>query len=276
MAIEVTLRWVPLGGTLDPDNRWVVFSTLMPWEELEETYTSQFSPTTGAPAKSLRLAFGVLFIKQRLGLTDEETVEQIRENAYMQFVLGFTGYSSKATTSYPGKDLLPIDQGITLNVSFGKGFAAQPLWRTLGLMFMPYSWIILIIPGLYGIYVFKAWGKFQREKSDQPIVVSYAPPKDLAAALAGTVTKSRELVPLVSKKLANLQDRINKQLFKSGYCKSKNLMQLRTKSYNNMPSFIGWTIFTLENAAFSGFIDILGCFLLSCRLMSTLSHFLSF
>jgi len=28
--------------------------------------------------------------------TDEETVEQIRENAYMQFFLGFAGYSSKA------------------------------------------------------------------------------------------------------------------------------------------------------------------------------------
>jgi hypothetical protein len=87
---------VPFGGTLDPDNRWVVFSALMPWEELEETYAPQFSPTTGAPAKSVRLAFGALFIKQRLGLTDEETVEQIRENAYMQFFLGFAGYSSKA------------------------------------------------------------------------------------------------------------------------------------------------------------------------------------
>lgn len=28
----------PFGGTLDPDNRWVIFSSLMPWEELEETY----------------------------------------------------------------------------------------------------------------------------------------------------------------------------------------------------------------------------------------------
>jgi IS5 family transposase len=51
------------------------FSPLMPWEELEETYASQFNPTTGAPAKPVRLAFGALFIKQRLGLTDEETVE---------------------------------------------------------------------------------------------------------------------------------------------------------------------------------------------------------
>jgi len=53
----------------------------MPWEELEETYAPQFNPTTGTPANSVRLAPGALFIKQRLGLSDEETVGQIRENA---------------------------------------------------------------------------------------------------------------------------------------------------------------------------------------------------
>ncbi len=79
---------MPFGGTLDSDNRWVVFSTLMPWEELEETYAPQFSPTTGAPARSVRVAFGALSIKQRLGLTDEETVEQIQENAYMRVPRG--------------------------------------------------------------------------------------------------------------------------------------------------------------------------------------------
>ena len=68
-------------GALDSDNRWVLFSSLMPWEELEETYAPQFNPTTGAPAMPVRPAFSALFIKQRLGLPDEETVEQIRENA---------------------------------------------------------------------------------------------------------------------------------------------------------------------------------------------------
>jgi hypothetical protein len=28
---------VPLGGKLDSDNRWVIFSSLMPWVELEQT-----------------------------------------------------------------------------------------------------------------------------------------------------------------------------------------------------------------------------------------------
>jgi IS5 family transposase len=108
---------VPFGGTLDPANRWVLFSSLMPWEELEATYAPQFSPTTGAPAKPVRLAFGALFIKQRLGLTDEETMEQIRENAYMQYFLGFTGYSSKA----------PFDP--SMMVHFRKRFSEEELSR---------------------------------------------------------------------------------------------------------------------------------------------------
>jgi hypothetical protein len=107
----------PFGGTLDPEIRWVLFSALMPWEELEATYAPQFSPTTGAPAKPVRLAFGALFMKQRLGLTDEETVEQIRENAYMQFFLGFAGYSSKA----------PFDP--SMMVHFRKRFSQDDLSR---------------------------------------------------------------------------------------------------------------------------------------------------
>jgi hypothetical protein len=42
------------------------------------------------------VAFGALYIKQKLGLTDEETVHQIRENAYMHYFLGFAGYVAKA------------------------------------------------------------------------------------------------------------------------------------------------------------------------------------
>jgi transposase, IS5 family len=74
---------VPFGGTLDPDIRWVIFSTLMPWEKLEELYALQFNPKTDVLAKPIRLAFGSLFIKYRLVLSDEESVEQIRENASM-------------------------------------------------------------------------------------------------------------------------------------------------------------------------------------------------
>jgi hypothetical protein len=100
------------------DNRWVIFSSLMPWEELEQAYALPFISKAGAPAKPVRLAFGALFIKQRLGLTDKETVEQIRENAYMQFFLGFAGYSSKA----------PLDSSMNLLPKAVRPWCSK-LWR---------------------------------------------------------------------------------------------------------------------------------------------------
>jgi transposase, IS5 family len=50
----------------------------------------------GAPAKSFRMALGALIIKERLSTSDEETVEQIRENPYLQYFLGLSEYSDKA------------------------------------------------------------------------------------------------------------------------------------------------------------------------------------
>ena len=64
----------------------------MPREELEGTYAPQFNPTAGVQAKPISEAFVALFMKQRLDLSEEETVEQNLQNAYMQF---FLGYSSK-------------------------------------------------------------------------------------------------------------------------------------------------------------------------------------
>ena len=42
------------------------------------------------------MALGALIIKEKLGTSDEETVEQIRENPYLQYFLGLSEYSDKA------------------------------------------------------------------------------------------------------------------------------------------------------------------------------------
>jgi hypothetical protein len=39
----------------------------------------------GTPAKVSRIALGALIIKERLGVTDEETVTQIPENPFLQY-----------------------------------------------------------------------------------------------------------------------------------------------------------------------------------------------
>ncbi len=48
----------------------------------------------GAPAKPFRMALGALIIKEKLRISDRETVEQIRENPYLQYFLGMSNYSN--------------------------------------------------------------------------------------------------------------------------------------------------------------------------------------
>ncbi len=89
--------FLPFGGNLNPDNRWVKLAGLIPWKEFESTYSKSLKGSGfGPPAKSVRAAFGALIIKERLGTSDEETVEQVRENPYLQYFLGFKEYMDKA------------------------------------------------------------------------------------------------------------------------------------------------------------------------------------
>jgi hypothetical protein len=66
-------------GKLEKDNRWVVMSELIPWSEFESEYAENFSEIgLGASAKQFRIALGSLIIKEKLGISDRETVEQIK------------------------------------------------------------------------------------------------------------------------------------------------------------------------------------------------------
>lgn len=86
---------LPFDGALAADNRWVIKAELIPWDDIEGDYSDLFPSGTGNVAKPARIAFGALVIKETLGLTDEETVEQIRENPYLQYFLGYKKYTNK-------------------------------------------------------------------------------------------------------------------------------------------------------------------------------------
>lgn len=88
--------YLPFSGKLSSQNRWVKLAALIPWEDLEEDYASQFDARLGAPAKPFRMALGALIVQERLGLTDRETVEQIAENPYLQYFLGLSEYQLQA------------------------------------------------------------------------------------------------------------------------------------------------------------------------------------
>jgi hypothetical protein len=88
--------FLPFGGQLSGDNRWIKLAALIPWDDLEDDYASQFCKGFGAPAKPFRMALGALIIKARLGLTDEELVEQNKENPYLQFFIGLEAFQTSA------------------------------------------------------------------------------------------------------------------------------------------------------------------------------------
>ena len=89
--------YLPFGGHLDGKNRWVQLAAKIPWEDFEEEYAKNFSTNgMGAPAKPFRMALGAELIKRKLNITDEEVVEQIRENHYLQYFIGMEGYRDEA------------------------------------------------------------------------------------------------------------------------------------------------------------------------------------
>ena len=81
---------------LDPENCRVKLSNCIPWDELAESYYKTLSPTLGRPAKDARIVIGAVIIKHKLSISDEESVEQIRENPYLQYFIGLKGFQSKA------------------------------------------------------------------------------------------------------------------------------------------------------------------------------------
>jgi transposase, IS5 family len=87
---------LPFEGKLSQDNRWVIMANLIPWNEFEEEYAQNFVEEIGAPALPFRIALGGLIIKEKLGISDRETVEQIKENPYLQYFIGLKEYSNEA------------------------------------------------------------------------------------------------------------------------------------------------------------------------------------
>ena len=80
----------------DPENRWVKLSEIIPWDDIEEKYAELFPANCGMPAKPLRMALGALIIKEKCGFSDRETVEQIKENPYLQYFIGLEEFKIEA------------------------------------------------------------------------------------------------------------------------------------------------------------------------------------
>ncbi len=82
------------GVPLDKGNRWIKLSGVIPWDEFAEAYYQNMSSSMGRPAKDARLVIGAVIVKHKLCLSDEETIEQIRENPYLQYFVGLPTFQT--------------------------------------------------------------------------------------------------------------------------------------------------------------------------------------
>ncbi|MFT8389945.1 MAG: IS5 family transposase [Sporolactobacillus sp.] len=94
--------FLPFGGTLNKEDRWVKLAQIIPWWKVEEHYAATFKKATakGTQPFSAHLALGALIIQQRQGISDRETVLQITENPYMQYFLGLPAFQQRPPFHY--------------------------------------------------------------------------------------------------------------------------------------------------------------------------------
>ena len=86
----------PFERKLNPNNRWVLLSRLLPWDEICEMYWKEVPEKhTGRPALNPRIVIGSIIIKHLCDLDDRETVDQISENIYMQYFLGYSSFTDE-------------------------------------------------------------------------------------------------------------------------------------------------------------------------------------
>ena len=84
----------PFTKHLDPNNRWVRLAKQIPWDKIANVYQRQLNNLfTGAGGINPRVAIGAIFIKHMCDLSDREAVQQIQENVYMQYFIGYSGFS---------------------------------------------------------------------------------------------------------------------------------------------------------------------------------------
>jgi len=93
LSLELGSFSTPFASQLDPQNRWVKLSSLIPWERFEAEYSERFGEK-GRQAYPFRMALGALLIQTKLSITDRELCAQISENPYLQFFLGMPGFSA--------------------------------------------------------------------------------------------------------------------------------------------------------------------------------------
>ena len=85
----------PFNDDLDPDNRWVKLSKVIPWDELANIYSHKLDPNRGRLSVDVRTVLAALIVKHFLKLDDRGVIQMIQENIYLQFFCGLSEFTHK-------------------------------------------------------------------------------------------------------------------------------------------------------------------------------------
>ena len=73
-----------------------MLARLIPWDDVCSIYNKHVGiSNTGRPPLNPRIVIGSLIIKHLCNLDDRETVDQITENIYMQYFLGYSSFTNE-------------------------------------------------------------------------------------------------------------------------------------------------------------------------------------
>ncbi|WP_161485692.1 transposase [Gracilibacillus timonensis] len=74
----------------------ILYANLIPWDKVENAYLHYLKDVTqGNKALPVQKALGSLLIKERMNWSNEEAVEKIKENPYLQYFIGLSAFQEK-------------------------------------------------------------------------------------------------------------------------------------------------------------------------------------
>lgn len=87
---------------LDKNNRWIKMDDPVLWKQAVK-FNEQVRKKKSAKDKNMRVKLGALIIQEKLGISDEEVVNLVTENPYMQYFLGRESF--EPTPMFKAKDM---------------------------------------------------------------------------------------------------------------------------------------------------------------------------
>jgi len=93
--VDINDFLIPQGKQLHAENRWIKLSKIIPWDELSLIYSKKMSKKMGRKGVHPRIVIGAVIIKHLKSLSDEDCIEEIQENPYLQYFLGLSEYTYK-------------------------------------------------------------------------------------------------------------------------------------------------------------------------------------